>query len=64
MTTTENSSLARWRKSSYSDDKGGSCVEVADLPGRVAVRDSKDPGRGHLTFEAPAFAAFIRRLAG
>jgi hypothetical protein len=31
-----------WRKSSYSNN-GGACVEVADnLPGIVAVRDSKD----------------------
>ena len=30
-----------WRKSSYS---GSNCVEVAgNLPGIVAVRDSKDP---------------------
>jgi len=35
-------SVAKWRKSSYSDDNGGSCVEVADgVPGIVPVRDSK-----------------------
>ena len=33
-----------WRKASYSGGNGGGCVEVArDLPGVVAVRDSKDP---------------------
>jgi hypothetical protein len=33
-----------WRKSSYSGNGGASCVEVAsNLPGMVAVRDSK-PG--------------------
>jgi hypothetical protein len=32
---------AQWRKSS---DNGGGCVEVArNLPGVIAVRDSKDP---------------------
>lgn len=31
-----------WRKSSYSGG-GNACVEVGDLPGHVAVRDSKDP---------------------
>jgi Domain of unknown function (DUF397) len=32
------------RKSTYSGSNGGNCVEVADnLPGIVAVRDSKDP---------------------
>jgi hypothetical protein len=35
---------AKWRKSSYSNDGGqGECVEVAGLPDRVAMRDSKDP---------------------
>jgi hypothetical protein len=33
----------KWRKSSYSGSNGGECVEVAGLPGVVAVRDSKDP---------------------
>ncbi|MDX3387931.1 DUF397 domain-containing protein [Streptomyces niveiscabiei] len=31
-----------WRKSSYSDDHGGSCLEVLDgHPSGVPVRDSK-----------------------
>jgi len=35
-------SRAMWRTSSYSNN-GGACVEVAsNLPGIVAVRDSKD----------------------
>ena len=35
---------ALWRKSSYSSGNGGNCVEIAvNLPGVVAVRDSKDP---------------------
>jgi hypothetical protein len=38
---------AEWRKSSRSG--GGDCVEIAHLPGVVAVRDSKNPG-GVLTF--------------
>jgi len=43
-----------WRKSSYSGSNGGNCVEVADnLPGIVAVRDSKDPNGPALMF-APA----------
>ncbi|MEO3813491.1 DUF397 domain-containing protein [Sphaerisporangium sp. B11E5] len=37
-----------WRKSSHSSGNGGDCVEVAGAPGVVAVRDSKDPGRGML----------------
>ncbi|MEO3814120.1 DUF397 domain-containing protein [Sphaerisporangium sp. B11E5] len=36
---------AEWRKSSFSGDEGGNCVEVAWGPaGLVAVRDSKDTG--------------------
>jgi Domain of unknown function (DUF397) len=34
-----------WRKSSYSSNGGGNCVEVTSgLPGGLAVRDSKNPG--------------------
>jgi hypothetical protein len=36
-------SNATWRKASRSGENGGNCVELADLPGMVAVRDSKDP---------------------
>jgi Domain of unknown function (DUF397) len=40
----EESVNLRWRKSSYSGNGGGNCVEVAsNLPDGVAVRDSKNP---------------------
>jgi hypothetical protein len=52
-----------WRKSSFSNG-GGNCVEVArNLPGIVAVRDSKNPEGPALAFEPEqwrAFAAGIR----
>ncbi|WP_410811325.1 DUF397 domain-containing protein [Micromonospora sp. 067-2] len=52
---------ARWRKSTRSNGSGGACVEVADnLPGLVAVRDSKDPTGPVLTFAADAWRAFVR----
>jgi hypothetical protein len=55
---------AVWRKSSYSGGNGGTCVEVAsNLPGIVAVRDSKDPDGPKLAFapdEWRAFTAGIR----
>ena len=42
-----------WRKSSYSSGDGqGDCVEVAFVPGAVAVRDSKAPASGTLTVSA------------
>ena len=49
-----------WRKSSYSGSNGGNCVEVAgNLPGLVAVRDSKDPDGPALTFAPADWEAFI-----
>ncbi|MFJ9347075.1 DUF397 domain-containing protein [Streptomyces sp. NPDC101237] len=49
-----------WRRSSYSNSDGGNCLEVAPgLPSLVPVRDSKDPSRGALVFEAAAWAAFV-----
>jgi hypothetical protein len=51
---------AQWRKSSYSGGNGA-CVEVADLPEAVAVRDSKDPGGPKLTFNRQAWTAFVER---
>jgi hypothetical protein len=48
---------ANWRKSSYSASNGGNCVEVAELPGVVAVRDSKNPDGGALVLEPAVFAA-------
>jgi hypothetical protein len=57
-------SRAAWRKSSYSGGNGGQCVEVArNLPGIVAVRDSKDPDGPKLSVapdEWEAFAAGIK----
>ncbi|WP_229690884.1 DUF397 domain-containing protein, partial [Sphaerisporangium melleum] len=32
-----------WHKSSHSSGNGGNCVEIAPLPGGMAVRDSKRP---------------------
>ena len=50
-------SRAEWRKSSYSAN--GSCVEVArNLPGIIAVRDSKDPAGPALIFTPAEWDAF------
>ncbi|MEV4466381.1 DUF397 domain-containing protein [Micromonospora echinofusca] len=55
---------ARWRKSSRSSGNGGDCVEVADnLPGVVAVRDSKDPAGPALAFAPAAWHAFVATVA-
>ncbi|MGW5413782.1 DUF397 domain-containing protein [Actinomadura geliboluensis] len=47
-----------WRKSSYSSQEGGTCVELADLNPMVGVRDSTDPGGPVLQFGRDA----MRRL--
>ena len=50
---------ARWRKSSWSGNNGGNCVEVArNLPLVVAVRDSKDPEGPKLVFTPAEWEAF------
>ncbi|MEV4658889.1 DUF397 domain-containing protein [Micromonospora sp. NPDC049301] len=55
---------ARWHKSSRSSGNGGDCVEVADnLPGVVAVRDSKNPSGPALTFTPAAWRAFVAQVA-
>ncbi|MDX6392262.1 MAG: hypothetical protein QOJ73_3325 [Streptosporangiaceae bacterium] len=49
----------QWHKSSYSGSNGGACVEVArNLPGAVAVRDSKDPDGPRLAFAPEEWTAF------
>ncbi len=53
---------AAWRKSSYSGNNGGECVEVAAATrGTVAVRDSKNPDGPRLAFAPQAWKAFTRR---
>lgn len=53
---------AVWRKASGSAHNGG-CVEVAgNLPGVMAVRDSKRPGAGALVIDQTAFAAFLAQV--
>jgi Domain of unknown function (DUF397) len=50
---------AAWRKSSRSGDNGGNCVEVArNLPGIVAIRDSKDPDGPKLAFSPEDWQTF------
>jgi hypothetical protein len=52
-----------WRKSSYSSNNGGNCVEVArSLPTIVAVRDSKDPSGPALILSADQWAGFVARI--
>jgi Domain of unknown function (DUF397) len=55
-----NLNSAEWRKSSYSSSNGGQCVEVAsNLPGVIAVRDSKNPEGGALSLTPEQWRAFL-----
>ena len=49
----------QWRTSSYSSN-GENCVEVAPVPDRVLVRDSKHPDAGTIEFTLPAWTSFVR----
>ena len=57
-------SRAEWRKSSYSS-QSGNCVEVAaNMPGTVAVRDSKDPVGPILVIGHDDWQALTRQIKG
>ncbi|WP_433244219.1 DUF397 domain-containing protein [Actinomadura nitritigenes] len=51
-----------WRKASYTTSNGGNCVELASVPGTVAVRDSKDPDGPRLVFDRRVFAEFLTQI--
>ncbi|MFC9394152.1 MULTISPECIES: DUF397 domain-containing protein [unclassified Streptomyces] len=57
-----------WFKSSYSDDGGGNCIEVAHdhRPEGAAVhlRDSKVPDGPTLTVEPSSWSTFLGYAAG
>jgi hypothetical protein len=52
---------SNWRKSSYSGDNGGECVEVASAEA-VQVRDTADRSGPVLTFTADAWQAFTATI--
>ncbi|MER6400873.1 Scr1 family TA system antitoxin-like transcriptional regulator [Kitasatospora sp. NPDC001603] len=48
-----------WRKSSYSGNNGGNCIEVAVGHPSLLVRDSKDPEGPVLSFPSTTWQSFI-----
>ncbi|MDQ0907777.1 hypothetical protein QFZ22_003762 [Streptomyces canus] len=60
MSVIDNASATgyNWFKSSYSGDNN-TCVECADVPGIVPVRDSKAPDGPALTFSKASWGAFV-----
>ncbi|MFF7443995.1 DUF397 domain-containing protein [Streptomyces sp. NPDC008122] len=57
-------STLMWRKSSYSNQDGGECLEVADHLPHIPVRDSKNPTGPALTFGAAAWSSFVAGVKG
>ena len=59
----ESEMIYSWRKSSYSGNGGGSCVEVArNQPRMVAVRDSKDPDGPVLSIAPGLWRSFLAEV--
>ncbi|MEV7289522.1 DUF397 domain-containing protein [Streptomyces sp. NPDC093252] len=52
-----------WRKSSYSGSSEGQCVEVAETPAHIHIRDSKTPEATPLTFTLTHFATFLKHAS-
>jgi uncharacterized protein DUF397 len=53
---------ARWRKSSYSGNGGGTCVEVGQARRRVLVRDTQDRSGPVLRLSPAAWRTFADQV--
>lgn len=53
--------MTDWRKSTYSNDNGGECIEVASGDS-VVVRDTTDRDGGTLAFTTQAWETFTASL--
>ncbi|MBD2896225.1 hypothetical protein amrb99_51690 [Actinomadura sp. RB99] len=49
---------AKWRKSSRSNSEQ-ECVEIAQTPTAIGIRDSRNPDGGHLTLTPAVFADLL-----
>ncbi|WP_087101458.1 DUF397 domain-containing protein [Nocardiopsis sp. JB363] len=56
----ETSHTLHFRKSSYSGGQTQDCIEVADVPGLSAVRDTKRREDGYLAFPSSEWSALLR----
>jgi Domain of unknown function (DUF397) len=57
LTTSELLAL-NWRKARMSTNNGA-CLEVASVPGKIALRDSKDPSGPMLVYTPDEWTAFL-----
>jgi hypothetical protein len=53
----------KWRKSTRSSSQAA-CVELSVTADSTAVRDSKQPAAGELSFPRTSFSAFLAGLKG
>jgi hypothetical protein len=58
----EGNGTVSWRKSSYSGNNGGNCVQAGSAPGAVLVRDTKDTHGPALSFSTHTWQAFTGRI--
>ncbi|HBF85737.1 MAG TPA: DUF397 domain-containing protein [Streptomyces sp.] len=58
----EQSQEPQWFTSSYSASPDNECVEVANMPKRTWVRDSKRPDGPRTDFSHSAWAAFTAHV--
>ena len=54
--------MGDWRKSTYSDANGGSCVETASSAGAIKVRDTTDRDGVTLAFPVQSWERLIASL--
>ncbi|MEU4081461.1 DUF397 domain-containing protein [Streptomyces venezuelae] len=59
METTQNMAGARWRKSSYSSDTGGQCIECAPLGSAAWQKSSYSGDTGGECIEVADLAAHV-----
>lgn len=59
-----NRDVTSWRKSSYSADNNGNCVEVGGAGPAVVVRDTMDRAGAALAFAPDAWRQFAATLKG
>jgi hypothetical protein len=57
-----NPNVTTWRKSTYSADNNGNCVEVGGAGPAVVVRDTKDRAGAVLTFGTDAWQCFAATI--
>lgn len=57
--STDAAPESAWFKSTYSQEQAQSCVEIAELPAEIGIRDSKDKSGPALLVSPAAFASFV-----